>query len=72
MDEADARDGRASTHSDVVFVGYGVQAPEFQWDDYKGVDVAGKTVVMLVNDPPVPDPAEPVEARPEACSAAAR
>lgn len=44
--------------SDVVFVGYGIQAPEFQWDDYKGVDVAGKTVVMLVNDPPVPDPAD--------------
>ena len=45
--------------SDVVFVGYGVQAPEFQWDDYKGVDLAGKTVIMLVNDPPVPDPADP-------------
>ena len=45
--------------SDVVFVGYGIQAPEFQWDDYKGVDVAGKTVVMLINDPPVPDPASP-------------
>jgi len=45
--------------SDVVFVGYGVSAPEFQWDDYKGVDLAGKTVIMLVNDPPVPDPADP-------------
>lgn len=45
--------------SDVVFVGYGVQAPEFQWDDYKGVDLAGKTVIMLVNDPPVPNPADP-------------
>ena len=42
--------------SDVVFVGYGVAAPEFNWDDYKGVDVKGKTLVMLVNDPPVPDP----------------
>ena len=39
--------------TDVVFVGYGVVAPEFGWDDYKGVDVHGKTVVMLVNDPPV-------------------
>jgi len=39
--------------SDVVFVGYGVVAPEFNWDDYKGLDVRGKTVVMLVNDPPV-------------------
>jgi Zn-dependent M28 family amino/carboxypeptidase len=46
-------------NSDIVFVGYGVQAPEFQWDDYKGVDVKGKTLVMLVNDPPVPDPANP-------------
>jgi len=39
--------------SDLVFVGYGVQAPEYDWDDYKGLDVTGKTVVMLVNDPPV-------------------
>ncbi len=39
--------------TDVVFVGYGVVAPEFGWDDYKGVDVKGKTVVMLINDPPV-------------------
>jgi Zn-dependent M28 family amino/carboxypeptidase len=43
--------------SEVVFVGYGVVAPEFDWDDYKGLDVKGKTVVMLVNDPPVPDAA---------------
>ena len=42
--------------SGVVFVGYGVVAPEYNWDDYKGVDVRGKTVVMLVNDPPVLDP----------------
>ena len=41
--------------SDVVFVGYGVQAPEFDWDDYKGIDVKGKTMVVLVGDPPVPD-----------------
>src|SRR4051812_27475662 len=39
--------------TDVVFVGYGVVAPEYGWDDYKGVDVKGKTVLMLVNDPPV-------------------
>lgn len=45
--------------SDVVFVGYGVVAPEYGWDDYKGVDVKGKTVVMLVNDPAVPDPNDP-------------
>jgi Zn-dependent M28 family amino/carboxypeptidase len=41
--------------SELVFVGYGIEAPEFGWDDYKGVDVAGKTLVMLVNDPPLAD-----------------
>ena len=40
--------------SDLVFVGYGVVAPEYGWDDYKGIDVRGKTIVMLVNDPPAP------------------
>src|SRR5690606_13784901 len=44
--------------SELVFVGYGVVAPEFGWDDYKDVDVRGKTIVMLVNDPAVPDPAD--------------
>jgi len=43
----------AAQDTGVVFVGYGVVAPEYGWDDYKGVDVKGKTVVMLVNDPPV-------------------
>ena len=38
-------------NSDLVFVGYGVVAPEFGWNDYEGLDVEGKTVVMLVNDP---------------------
>jgi Zn-dependent M28 family amino/carboxypeptidase len=42
-------------NSDVVFVGYGVVAPELGWDDYKGLDVRGKTIVMLINDPPVAD-----------------
>lgn len=37
--------------SDVVFVGYGINAPEKGWDDYAGLDVKGKTVVILVNDP---------------------
>ena len=41
--------------SGLVFVGYGVEAPEFKWDDYKGADVQGKTLVMLVNDPPLAD-----------------
>ena len=43
-------------NSELVFVGYGVVAPEYNWDDYKGLDVKGKTIVMLINDPPVPDP----------------
>ncbi len=43
-------------NSDLVFVGYGVVAPEYGWDDYKDADVKGKTVVILVNDPPIPDP----------------
>ncbi len=37
--------------SELVFVGYGVVAPEYSWDDYAGIDVKGKTVVMFVNDP---------------------
>ena len=41
----------AIENSDMVFVGYGIVAPEREWNDYAGVDVAGKTVVMLVNDP---------------------
>jgi Zn-dependent M28 family amino/carboxypeptidase len=47
--------------SELVFVGYGVVAPEFNWDDYKGMDLKGKTLVMLVNDPPVPDPSNAAE-----------
>lgn len=38
-------------HSQLVFVGYGVNAPELGWNDYAGLDVKGKTVVVLVNDP---------------------
>jgi len=37
--------------SELVFVGYGINAPEREWNDYAGIDVTGKTVVMLVNDP---------------------
>lgn len=47
---------KVSIDADVVFVGYGVVAPEYHWDDYKDVDVKGKLFVMLINDPPVPDP----------------
>ena len=45
--------------SPMVFVGYGVVAPEFEWDDFKGTDVRGKTIVMLAGDPPVADPSNP-------------
>lgn len=45
--------------SELVFVGYGVVAPEYDWDDFKGLDVRGKTLVMLVNDPPVADRSDP-------------
>jgi Zn-dependent M28 family amino/carboxypeptidase len=51
--------------SEVVFVGYGVQAPEFSWDDYKGIDLKGKTMLVLVGDPPVPDPADPTRLDPK-------
>jgi Zn-dependent M28 family amino/carboxypeptidase len=47
----------ALKNSELVFVGYGVEAPEFGWDDFKGVDLTGKTMVVLVNDPPVADTA---------------
>ena len=49
----------AVNDSEMVFVGYGIQAPEFGWDDYKGADLKGKTMVVLIGDPPVPDPADP-------------
>ncbi len=41
----------AIDHSELVFVGYGINAPERDWNDYAGVDVEGKTVIMLINDP---------------------
>jgi Zn-dependent M28 family amino/carboxypeptidase len=40
----------------IVFLGYGIEAPEYHWDDYKGVDVKGKVVVLIVNEPPSKDP----------------
>jgi Zn-dependent M28 family amino/carboxypeptidase len=55
----------ALVDSELIFVGYGVVAPEFNWDDYKGIDVKGKTLVVLVNDPPVPDPNKPEELDPK-------
>jgi Zn-dependent M28 family amino/carboxypeptidase len=52
-------DGASIDKSDVVFAGYGIEAPEYGWDDFKGLDVKGKTIVVLVNDPAIPDPANP-------------
>ncbi|MEW9798145.1 M28 family metallopeptidase [Alteromonas sp. CYL-A6] len=46
----------ALTDSELVFVGYGVNAPEYGWNDYEGLDVKGKTVVILVNDPGFENP----------------
>ncbi|MEW6208235.1 MAG: M28 family metallopeptidase [Acidobacteriota bacterium] len=55
---------RTSFDADMVFVGYGVVAPEYGWDDYKGMDVRGKVLIMLVNDPAVPDPKNPAQLDP--------
>lgn len=56
--------GAKVADSEVVFVGYGVVATEYGWDDYKDVDVRGKTILMLVNDPAVPDPDDPARLDP--------
>jgi Zn-dependent M28 family amino/carboxypeptidase len=45
----------SNVNADIIYVGYGIQAPEYQWDDYKGVDVTGKVLLMLVNEPPSDD-----------------
>jgi len=42
--------------ADIVYIGYGIEAPEYQWDDYKGTDVRGKVLLMLVNEPSSDDP----------------
>jgi Zn-dependent M28 family amino/carboxypeptidase len=47
---------QSDVDADVVFVGYGIEAPEYGWDDYKGLDVRGKVLLMLVNEPPSEDP----------------
>jgi Zn-dependent M28 family amino/carboxypeptidase len=60
LDEYVAYDQTQQAESDVdaniVFVGYGIEASEYKWDDYKGVDVRGKVLLMLVNEPPSDDP----------------
>lgn len=47
--------------SDLVFAGYGIVAPEYKWDDYAGMDVKGKTVMIITGDPPVADPRGPTK-----------
>ena len=45
-----------SFDAEAVFVGHGIKAPEYQWDDYKGIDVRGKVVVLFTGEPPSNDP----------------
>jgi Zn-dependent M28 family amino/carboxypeptidase len=46
---------QSDVNADIVYVGYGIEAPEYKWDDYKGTDVRGKVLLMLVNEPPSDD-----------------
>jgi Zn-dependent M28 family amino/carboxypeptidase len=46
----------STVDAEIVYVGYGIEAPEYNWDDYKGVDAKGKVLLMLVNEPPSEDP----------------
>ncbi len=47
---------QSDVDAEIVYVGYGIEAPEYNWDDYKGTDVRGKVLLMLVNEPPSDDP----------------
>jgi Zn-dependent M28 family amino/carboxypeptidase len=47
---------QSDVNADIVYVGYGIEAPEYNWDDYKGTDVRGKVLLMLVNEPTADDP----------------
>ncbi len=47
---------KSAVDAPVVFVGYGINAPEYKWDDYKGANLKGKVLLMLVNEPPSDDP----------------
>ncbi len=46
------QDPKVSTEGEVVFVGHGIVAPEYKWNDYEGVDIKGKIALVMVNDPP--------------------
>jgi len=52
---AERPEADVSATGEVVFVGYGIRAPEWQWDDFKGADLQGKVLLMLVNDPGLAD-----------------
>jgi Zn-dependent M28 family amino/carboxypeptidase len=58
-------DGASIKDSDLVFAGYGVEAPEFNWNDFKDADIKGKTIIVLVNDPQIPDPGDPSKLDPK-------
>jgi Zn-dependent M28 family amino/carboxypeptidase len=51
----ETQQSRSDVDAEVVYVGYGIEAPEYKWDDYKGTDVRGKILLMLVNEPPSDD-----------------
>ena len=51
-----SQQAQSEVDADIVYVGYGIEAPEYNWDDYKGIDVRGKVLLMLVNEPPSDDP----------------
>jgi Zn-dependent M28 family amino/carboxypeptidase len=53
-----ASEAEVELESELVFVGYGIHAPELGWDDYKGIDVRGRVVIVLVNDPGTSDKPE--------------
>ncbi len=59
-DDFVAMDNTGKQHNDIdsglIWMGYGIDAPEFNWNDYRGVDVRGKVLLMLVNEPPSDDP----------------
>jgi Zn-dependent M28 family amino/carboxypeptidase len=46
---------QSDVNAEIVYVGYGIEAPEYKWDDYKGTDLRGKVLLMLVNEPPSDD-----------------
>lgn len=62
---ARSRHLEVSLEAPLVFAGFGIQAPEFGWDDFRGIDVTGKVVVVLSGDPVRPDPEDPSRPDPD-------